>query len=85
MAALAVRRLREPVEMAATRDGFFPRVFLWRGRRHDVRAVESCRTEQRRGLARRHVFRVRTDRAVFELAQDLAHDAWRVEQMWGGD
>ncbi len=75
----------EPVVMTAIQNGFFPRVFEWRGRRHDVRAVEACRTEQRRGQVRRHVFRVRTDRAIFELAQDLARNQWRIEQVWGAE
>lgn len=76
------RKLREPIRMEARRFGFFPSAFTWRGRRHDIRAVESCRTENGRGKVRRHIFRVRTDRAVLELAQDVARDAWRIEQMW---
>lgn len=86
-AVIAPRRrvVREPVQMAAVRNGVFPSAFVWRGFRHDVRAVEACRTEQRAGRARRHVFRVRTDRAVFELAQDLARGHWRLEQVWGAD
>jgi hypothetical protein len=77
--------VREPVQVADKQNGFFPRAFVWRGRRHDVRAVEACRTEQRRGRVRRHLFRVRTDRAVFELAQDVRRDQWRVEQVWGAE
>lgn len=76
------RKLREPIRMAAKRFGFFPSVFIWRGQRHNICAVESCRTENGRGKVRRHIFRVRTDRAVLELAQDVARDAWRIEQMW---
>ncbi len=76
------RKLREPIRMAAKRFGFFPSVFIWRGRRHDIRAVESCRTENGRGKVRKHIFRVRTDRAVLELAQDVARDSWRIEQVW---
>ena len=82
---MAGLRLAEPVQVADKRDGFFPRVFVWRGRRHDVRAVVACRTENRRGQVRRHLFRVRTDRALFELAQDVARDQWRLEQMWAAE
>jgi hypothetical protein len=79
---MAGLRLAEPVQVADKQNGLFPRVFVWRGRRHDVRAVVACRTENRRGQVRRHLFRVRTDRALFELAQDVARDQWRLEQMW---
>ncbi|MBP7693064.1 MAG: hypothetical protein KA764_14165 [Anaerolineales bacterium] len=81
----AARRMGEPIQMAATQNGFFPRAFVWRGRRHDVRAVMACRTEARRGQVRRHLFQVRTDGAVYELAQDVAHDQWRLEQVWGAE
>lgn len=83
--AVLKRAVREPVQMAAVRNGFFPSVFIWRGDRHNVRAVEACRTEQSGGRARRHVFRVRTDRAVLELAQDLARGQWRVQHVWGAE
>lgn len=82
MATLATRRVREPIQMAAKSFGFFPRAFVWRGRQHDIRAVESCRTENAHGRVAKHVFRVRTDAAVLELAQDVKRDAWRVEQVW---
>ncbi len=79
------RKLNEPVVVPAKRFGFFPQVFVWRGQRLDVRAVESCRTEVRddwRGRVERHRFRVRTADAVFELTQDPAQDTWKVEKMW---
>ena len=44
MAALG-RRLAEPIAVPAKQNGFFPKAFIWRGQRHDVRAVVSCRTE----------------------------------------
>lgn len=81
------RNLNEPVVVPAKRFGFFPAMFVWRGQRHDVQAVESCRTEVRqdwRGLVERHRFRVRTANGVFELTQDPARDSWKVEKMWGG-
>ncbi len=79
------RKLNEPVIVPAKRFGFFPQVFVWRGERLDVRAVESCQTEVRddwRGRVERHRFRVRTADAVFELTQDPAQDTWKVEKMW---
>ncbi|MBL8057354.1 MAG: hypothetical protein JNK29_11675 [Anaerolineales bacterium] len=82
---MAGLRLAEPVQVADKQNGFFPRAFVWRGRRHDVRAVVACRTENRRGQVRRHLFRVRTDRAVFELAQDVRRDLWQLEQMWAAE
>ncbi len=85
LARMRERKLNEPVVVPAKRFGFFPQVFVWRGQRLDVRAVESCRTEVRddwRGRVERHRFRVRTADAVFELTQDPARDTWKVEKMW---
>ncbi len=87
LARMRERKLNEPVVVPAKRFGFFPQVFVWRGQRLDVRAVESCRTEVRddwRGRVERHRFRVRTADAVFELTQDPAQDTWKVEKMWSG-
>jgi hypothetical protein len=92
MATMTLRRaqarhLNEPVVVSAKRFGFFPQVFVWRGQRHDVRAVEACRTEVRhnwRGQVERHRFQVRTASAVFELTHDPARDTWKVEKMWSG-
>jgi len=81
------RSLNEPVVVPTKRFGFFPQVFVWRGQRLDVRAVEACLTEVRhdwRGEVERHRFRVRTADAVFELIQDPARDTWKVEKMWSG-
>lgn len=82
------RRMREPVVIAAKVNGFFPKAFVWRGQRHDVRAVESCRTEVRRGWqgqVESHHFRVRTEGAVFDLTQDLSCDAWHLEGVWSAE
>ena len=82
------RRIHEPIAVPSKRNGYFPKAFVWRGQRHDVRSVESCRTEVRRdwkGRVERHLFRVRTESAIFELTQDLARDAWHVERMWAKD
>ena len=86
MAALSGRRLAEPIAVPAKQNGFFPKAFVWRGQRHDVRAVVSCRTEVRRdwrGQVERHHFRVRTEQAEFELTQDLGRDVWQVEAVFG--
>ena len=87
MAALRAssRRIGEPVVVSSKQNGLFPKAFVWRGRRHDVRAVESCRTEVRRdwkGRVERHRFRVRTEGATYELTQDLARDTWELERVW---
>jgi hypothetical protein len=82
------RRIREPVVIAAKVNNFFPKAFVWRGQRHDVRAIESCRTEVRRGWQGKvesHHFRVRTEGAVFELTQDLSCDTWRLEEVWSAE
>ena len=79
------RRIGEPILVPEKQHGYFPRAFVWRGQRREVRAVEACRTEVKRawpGSVERHYFTVRTDGAVFELAQDLACDTWQVERVW---
>lgn len=87
MATLSGRRISEPVAVPAKQFDFFPKAFVWRGRRHDIHAVESCRTEVRRGWqgqVRRHHFRVRCAGHVYELTQDLARDVWQLERVWEG-
>lgn len=52
----------EPIEMRERRHGYFPKVFISRGRRYHVDAVERCWTVSRRGRGgrvERHCFRVR--------------------------
>jgi hypothetical protein len=88
MAALSARRVHEPIVIAAKQNNFFPKAFVWRGQRHDVRAVESCRTEVRRdwqGKVESHHFRVRTEGAVFDLTQDLSCDTWQLERVWSAE
>lgn len=80
------RAVPEPITVSVKQNGFFPLVFVWRGQRQDVHAVEACRTEVRRdwrGRVERHLFRVRTATAIFELTQDPACDAWRVVRVSG--
>jgi hypothetical protein len=90
MAALTQRgrRVNEPISVPVMQHGFFPKAFVWRGQRHDVHAVEDCRTEVRRswqGQVERHCFRVRAEDDIFELAQDLARDTWELERVWSND
>jgi hypothetical protein len=90
MAALNARshRVNEPIAVPAKQHGFFPKVFVWRGQRHDVRAVESCRTEVRRnwrGRVEQHHFRVRTESAIFDLTQDPSRDTWQLERVLEAD
>lgn len=78
-------RLNEPIAVPAKQNGVFPKVFVWRGQRHDIRSVETCHTEVRRdwrGHAEFHRFRVRTNDAAFDLLQDLARDVWVLEQVF---
>jgi hypothetical protein len=86
MAALNGRRIKEPVAVPSVQNGFFPKSFVWRGKRHVIRSIESCRTEVQRGWrgrVQRHHFRVRSEGAVYELSQDLARDTWLLERIWG--
>ena len=82
------RKISEPILVPVKLHGLFPKTFVWRGQRHDIRSVESCRTEVKRGWpgnVQRHHFTVRTEGAVFELAQDLARDTWELERVWAND
>ncbi len=85
------RRGAEPIEMRERRHGYFPKVFVWRGCRYDVYAVERCWTVSRRGRNGRvdqHRFRVRCsfgpaqDRreGTFELYQDVRHNTWHIQR-----
>ena len=63
-AARLLSRLRRDtiVHMLERRHGYFPEIFVWQGRRHEVSAVERCWTVRRRrlrGEAEHHYFRVR--------------------------
>ena len=77
-------RVREPIVVAATQHDFFPRIFVWRGQRHDVQSVEACRTEVRRGWrgeAARHIFTVRARGALFQLSQDVSRGTWELDSI----
>ncbi len=62
--------IHEPIDMTAKDHGYFPKSFLWRGRRYTVDAVEQCWTVARRhwmGRIERHGFKVRTRKATYVL------------------
>ena len=73
----------EAVEMAQRRYRYFPRIFYWRGHRHEVEAVEGSWTVARagwRGRVERHFFRVRCAQGDFELYQDLRAGTWHLRR-----
>lgn len=73
----------EAIEILERRFQYFPRAFRWRGRRHDVEAVEECWTVSRQGWRRRverHFFRVQCAEGTFELYQDLEANTWHLRR-----
>ena len=77
------RRGAEPIEMKERRHRYFPKVFVWRGHRYRVHAVERCWTisrRARRGKVERHCFRVRCPEGTFEVYQDVRHNTWHVQR-----
>lgn len=83
-AAQERRRAAEPVQMRQRRHGYFPHVFVWRGREYRVEAVERCWTISRRnggGRIEGHCFRVRLPEGTCDLFQDAHTGAW-VLQGW---
>jgi len=77
------RRGAEPIEMRERRHSYFPKVFIWRGHRYDVYAVERCWTVSRRGWGgrvERHCFRVRCSEGTFDVYQDVRHNTWHLQR-----
>ncbi len=77
------RRGAEPVLMRQKRHGYFPHVFIWRGREYRVEAVERCWTLSRRGRGGRiegHCFRVRCREGTFDLFQDAQAGTWHMHR-----
>jgi len=73
----------EAVEMVQRRFCYFPRVFYWRGHRHEVEAVEGSWTVVRPGWRRRverHFFRVRCVQGDFELYQEIRAGTWHLRR-----
>lgn len=79
-------RINEPISIMAKDHGYFPKSFMWRGKRHSVNAVEQCWTVTRRdwlGRVERHCFRVRTGEATLVVYHDLPRNAWYLERIVG--
>ena len=77
------RRGGEAIDMRARRHGYFPKTFVWRGHKYNVRAVERCWTVSRRGRGGRveqHRFRVRCREGTFEVYQDVRHNTWHMQR-----
>lgn len=77
------RKGPEPVEMRQRRYGYFPLVFIWRGREYRVQAVERCWTLIGRPLGNRvqgHCFRVRCQEGTFDLFQDARSGTWHMQR-----
>lgn len=87
MASIRTGRVGEPITVTSKQHSYFPKAFLWRGKRHTIQAVEACATTTRQhmfGAVQRHVFRVRTAEATYELSQDIRRDTWQLERVLGG-
>lgn len=84
MGRLRRKRYNEPIEMQTKRFGYFPKTFLWHGRRYRVKRVERAWTISRQRTHRRverRCFRVHTAEGVFDLYQDLAANTWHLDKM----
>jgi hypothetical protein len=78
------KRYNEPILMKSKRFGFFPKTFLWHGRRYQVKRVERAWTVSKNGRRRRverRCFRVHTAEGVFDLYQDLTANTWHLDKM----
>ena len=86
MATVRTSHIGEPIAVTSKQHGYFPKAFVWRGERHAVQHVESCSTSTRKhlfGAVQRHIFRVRTAEATYELSQDITRDTWQLERVLG--
>jgi hypothetical protein len=73
----------EPIQMRERRHGYFPKLFVWRGKRYQVDAVERCWTVSRRkkgNKVERHCFRVRCPEGTFEVYQDVRYNTWHLQK-----
>lgn len=73
----------EPIQMRERRHGYFPKLFVWRGKRYQVNAVERCWTVSRRkkgNKVERHCFRVRCPEGTFEVYQDVRYNTWHLQK-----
>lgn len=86
MGTMRGRHIGEPIAVTSKQHGYFPKAFTWRGERHAVQHVEACSTTTRKhlfGTVQRHLFRVRTAEATYELSQDINRDTWQLERVVG--
>jgi hypothetical protein len=71
----------EAIEMRQRRHGWFPRLFLWRGRAFEVDRIEHWWEVGRRwGRPARRYFRLQAGEATFELYRDLEAGTWRLRR-----
>ncbi len=73
----------DAIEMRRKRYGFFPDVFIYRGHRYQVHAVERCWTVSHSGWGgrvERQCFRVRCSEGTFDLYQDVEFNTWHLQQ-----
>ncbi len=77
---------RDTIRVTAKQHGYFPKTFVWRGRSHEIEAVERCWTVAGRGRAgfpgriEQHCFRVRCEEGTYHLVQDLKNNAWYIDR-----
>lgn len=69
----------DKIKMVERRFDFFPAKFFWRGRLHQIEAVNECKTITGRwGDGTRHHFWVRCNGQVMHLCEALPAGDWRV-------
>lgn len=68
----------EAVDMVQQRWQYFPSIFGWRGRRHEIESIECSWLA--RGQPARRFFRVRCAEGVFELYQNLGAGTWHLRR-----
>jgi hypothetical protein len=74
----------EAIGMVQRRFGYFPSLFLWRGRAFEVDSIHRCWEVGRRGRrpARRY-FRVEAGGATFDLYRNLEAGTWHLRRaLW---
>ena len=71
----------EAIAMKARRHGYFPKVFVWRGKSHHVDAVNRCWTVSRRAAkVDRHFFEVTCGGRMFQIYQDIRFNTWHIKR-----
>ncbi len=66
---------REPISLTERGNSYFPKRFVWRGRRYDVYTVERAWTKMhRKGV--QHFFRVHCKEGTFDLVEDTGRKTW---------